>query len=86
MEMEHARVVAPRQRGGRGAFHDHVKVNFFKGALLNDPDGLFNAGLEARATRAIDIHEGDRLDEAAFRKLVGLATALNRPTPKTRRP
>jgi hypothetical protein len=49
-----------------GAFQDHVKINFFQGAALADPKGLFNAGLEAKATRAIDLHEGDRLDEAAF--------------------
>src|SRR3970282_283428 len=52
-----------------GAFKDHVKVNFFKGASLNDPKGLFNAGLEAKATRAIDLHEGDKLNEAALQDL-----------------
>jgi len=61
-----------------GAFADHVKVNFFKGASLPDPRGLLNAGLEAKATRAIDIREGDRLDEAAFKKLVRAAVALNK--------
>lgn len=40
-----------------GAFKDHVKVNFFKGASLKDPKGLFNAGLDAKAMRAIDFHE-----------------------------
>jgi hypothetical protein len=60
-----------------GAFADHVNVNFFKGASLPDPRGLLNAGLEAKATRAIDIREGDRLDEAAFKKLVRAAVALN---------
>lgn len=40
-----------------GAFKDHLKINFFKGASLEDPNGLFNAGLEAKATRAIDLHE-----------------------------
>jgi hypothetical protein len=44
-----------------GAFQDHIKVNFFKGASLDDPQRLFNAGLDAKATRAIDIYEGDRL-------------------------
>src|ERR1700680_800310 len=44
-----------------GAFKDHVKVNFFKGALLDDKK-LFNAGLEAKATRAIDISEKDKID------------------------
>jgi hypothetical protein len=60
-----------------GAFTDHVKLNFFKGASLNDPHGLFNAGLEAKATRAIDIHEGDALDEPAIQDLVRAAVALN---------
>jgi hypothetical protein len=55
-----------------GAFQDHVKVNFFKGASLPDPAGLFNAGLEAKASRAIDLREGDvdTLDVDAFRALV----------------
>jgi len=60
-----------------GAFQDHVKVNFFKGASLSDPRGLFNAGLEARASRAIDIHEGDSLDDAALKDLIVAAVALN---------
>jgi hypothetical protein len=68
-----------------GAFHDHVKINFFKGASLDDPQGLFNAGMDARATRAIDIYEGDRLNDAAFRKLVRAAIALNRRPAKARR-
>jgi hypothetical protein len=63
-----------------GAFQDHVKVNFFKGASLRDPDGLFNAGLDAKATRAIDIRQGDRIKDAAFRKLVQAAAAHNRGT------
>ena len=60
-----------------GAFKDHVKLNFFKGAALNDPHGLFNAGLDAKATRAIDIHEGDAIDEPAIQDLVRAAVALN---------
>ncbi len=48
-----------------GAFMDHVKLNFFKGASLDDPQGLFNAGLEAKATRAIDFSEGDDIAESA---------------------
>lgn len=60
-----------------GAFHDHVKINFFKGASLDDPRRLFNAGLEAKATRALDLYEGHRLDEAAFKSLVRSAVALN---------
>ena len=60
-----------------GAFEDHVKVNFFKGASLNDPQGLFNAGLEAKATRAIDIQEGDDIEEAALKDLIRAAVAQN---------
>ena len=66
-----------------GAFHDHVKINFFKGASLHDPHGLFNAGLEAKATRAIDIHEGDRLNAAALKELVRAAVSLNGGKPKS---
>jgi hypothetical protein len=60
-----------------GAFKDHVKVNFFKGAYLKDAQGLFNAGLEAKATRAIDFREGDRIDELALKNLVRAAVAYN---------
>ena len=72
-----------------GAFQDHVKINFFKGASLDDPHRLFNAGLDAKATRAIDIHKSDRLNEAAFKQLVRAAVALTsgapmRKTPATR--
>lgn len=61
-----------------GAFKDHIKVNFFRGAQLKDPKGLFNAGLEAKATRAIDIHEGGKVNEAALKDLVKQAVALNK--------
>jgi hypothetical protein len=60
-----------------GVFKDHVKVNFFKGASIADPEGLFNAGLEAKASRAIDLTETDQLDDAAFRRLVQAAIARN---------
>jgi len=60
-----------------GAFQDHVKINFFKGASLPDPHGLFNAGLEAKATRAIDLHEGDKINEPALKELIRAAAALN---------
>lgn len=60
-----------------GVFKDHVKLNFFKGASLEDPAGLFNAGLEAKATRAIDIKEGDDLDESALKVLIRAAVAQN---------
>ena len=60
-----------------GAFKDHLKINFFKGAALQDPKGLFNAGLEAKATRAIDLHDGDRIIESALKELIRAAVALN---------
>ena len=65
-----------------GAFKDSVKVNFFKGALLDDAHGLFNAGLDAKASRAIDIHKGDRINAAALKNLVRAAVALNSGKPK----
>jgi len=60
-----------------GAFKDHVKLNFFKGASVEDPNGLFNAGLDAKATRAIDFSEGGHIDESALKDLVRAAVALN---------
>ena len=54
-----------------------VKLTFAKGALLKDPSGLFNSSLEGNTRRAIDIHEGDDLDEGAFKTLVRAAVALN---------
>ena len=55
-----------------------VKLTFFKGASLDDPSGLFNSSLEGNARRAIDLHEGDRLDEDAFKKLIRAAAMLNK--------
>ena len=60
-----------------GVFKDHVKLNFFKGASLPDPKKLFNAGLDAKATRAIDIAEGDKVDEAALKDLIRAAVDFN---------
>jgi hypothetical protein len=60
-----------------GVFQDHVKLNFFKGASLADPKRLFNAGLEAKATRAIDFAKGAPLDAPAVKSLVRAAVALN---------
>jgi hypothetical protein len=54
-----------------------VKLTFFKGAQLKDPKRLFNSSLEGNARRAIDLHEGDRIDEAAFAALIREAVALN---------
>jgi len=61
-----------------GAFNDHVKLNFFKGAALKDPKHIFNSGLDAMTTRAVDFFKGDKVDEAALTALVREAVALNR--------
>jgi len=60
-----------------GVFKDHVKLNFFKGASLDDPHGLFNSGLEAKATRAIDFDKGDKINEPALIDLIRSAVAFN---------
>jgi hypothetical protein len=60
-----------------GAFKEHVKINFFKGASLDDPKGLFNAGLDAQKTRSIDVREPDKIDEAALQDLVRAAVVSN---------
>jgi len=65
-----------------------VKMTFAKGAALKDPARLFNSSLEGNVRRAIDIHEGDRIDEAALKDLVRAAVALNlegKSKPKPRR-
>lgn len=54
-----------------------VKLTFFKGAQLKDPKRLFNSSLEGNARRAIDLHQGDRIDEAAFQALIREAVELN---------
>ena len=61
-----------------------VKLTFPKGASLNDPSRLFNASLEGNARRAIDLHEGEALDEEAFRTLIRAAAALNASKPAGR--
>ncbi len=59
------------------AFKDHVKINFFQGAALSDPHGLFNAGLDAKAMRSIDLFEGNTIDESALTELIRAAVAHN---------
>ena len=54
-----------------------VKMTFAKGASLGDPAGLFNSSLEGNTRRAIDFHEGDRIDEKALKALIRAAVALN---------
>ena len=58
-------------------YKNAVKLTFFKGAQLKDPSKLFNSSLEGNARRAIDIHEGEKLDESAFKALIRSAVALN---------
>ena len=54
-----------------------VKLTFFKGASLDDPSGLFNSSLEGKVRRAIDIRQGDQIDEEALKDLIRAAVALN---------
>jgi hypothetical protein len=61
-------------------YKDKVKLTFAKGASLKDPSGLFNASLEGNTRRAIDFHEGDKIDEKALKALVRSAVALNTST------
>jgi hypothetical protein len=58
-------------------YKNAVKMTFVKGAALEDPSGLFNSSLDGNVRRAIDIHEGDRVDEAALKDLIRAAVALN---------
>ena len=59
------------------AYKKAVKLTFPKGALLPDPGGLFNSSLDGNVRRAVDIHEGETVDEAAFLALIRAAVALN---------
>ena len=59
------------------SYKNHVKLTFAKGASLKDPARLFNSSLDGNTRRAIDIHEGEAIDEAAFTALVRQAVALN---------
>ena len=69
-------------------YKDHVKMTFAKGASLRDPAGLFNSSLDGNVRRAIDIHERDKINEAALKELIRTAVALNlqsKSRPKPRR-
>ncbi len=69
-------------------YKNHVKLTFARGAALPDPAGLFNSSLDGSVRRAIDIHEGDRIDEAALKDLIRAAVTLNlkvTPQPRTAR-
>jgi len=68
-----------------------VKMTFAKGAALKDPSGLFNSSLEGNVRRAVDIHEGDEINEAALKDLIRAAVALNlkgkgKPKPRRKSP
>lgn len=63
------------------SYRQAVKLTFAKGASLEDPAGLFNASLDGNTRRAIDLHEGDRLDAKAFQQLIRAAIALNESRP-----
>ena len=63
-----------------GAFKEHVKLTFPKGASLKDSKRVFNAGLEGKKWRAIDFHQGDKIDAARLKMLVREAAALNTAT------
>src|SRR3954465_9516590 len=84
-------------RGGPVWYHDGivctgetyksvVKMTFAKGAALEDPSGLFNSSLEGNTRRAIDFHEGDKIDEKALKALIRAAVALNTSARSTARP
>jgi len=71
-------------------YKDVVKMTFAKGAALKDPSGLFNSSLDGNVRRAIDFHEGERINESALTELIRAAVALNvqgkgRPVPKRAR-
>ena len=69
-------------------YKDHVKMTFAKGASLKDPSGLFNSSLDGNVRRAIDLHEGDKINETALKDLIRAAVALNlegKSKPKPRR-
>ena len=59
------------------SYNQVVKLTFFKGASLGDPAALFNSSLDGNVRRAIDIHEGDEIDESAFKDLIRAAVSLN---------
>jgi hypothetical protein len=66
------------------SYKDKIKLTFAKGASLKDPARLFNSSLDGNARRAIDIHEGDEINESAFKTLVRQAVALNKTKAKVK--
>jgi hypothetical protein len=69
---EHAGIICTGE-----TYKSVVKMTFAKGAALDDPSGLFNSSLDGNTRRAIDLHEGDRIDEKALKALIRAAVALN---------
>ena len=69
---EHAGIICTGE-----TYKDKVKLTFAKGAALKDPSGLFNSSLDGNVRRAIDFHEGDKIDEKALKALIRTAVALN---------
>ena len=69
---EHAGIICTGE-----TYKDKVKLTFAKGASLEDPAGLFNSSLDGNVRRAIDIHEGEEIDEEALKALIRAAVALN---------
>ena len=67
-------------------YKDLVKLTFFKGARMKDPKKLFNSGLDGNARRVINIHQGDKVDAAAFKALIREAVALNKPSAPSTKP
>ena len=59
------------------SYKTHVKLTFMKGASIKDPDGIFNSSLDGNARRAIDLHEGDKINESAFKEIIRAAVKLN---------
>jgi len=59
------------------SYKSHVKLTFLKGASIEDPEGIFNSSLDGNARRAIDLHEGDKINESAFKEIIRAAVKLN---------
>ncbi len=78
---EHAGIICTGE-----TYKNVVKLTFAKGASLEDPSGLFNSSLEGNTRRAIDFHEGDKIDEKAWKALIRAAVALNTSVRATARP
>ena len=76
---EHAGIICTGE-----TYKTYVKLTFAKGAALDDPSCLFNASLEGNVRRAIDIHEGDKIDEKALKALIRAAVAMNTSLPTMR--